>query len=216
MTAPAHVAPITEPSEGTSKPRARRQAVELLARSFQHQPHFIDLFPDPDARERALPHVFAALYRDALTHGRIDAATKDGELVGVAVWYPPRKYPLSARRQLAALPDIARLAVTAVGSLRRVLQFQASAARLHPEQPYAYLAAVGVDPSAQGAGVGRRLLESGLARADAAGDGCYLETHTPALVAWYQQLGFEVRHGEVAFTSGGPPNWTMQRPAGRP
>lgn len=216
MTALPHVAPITEPSERTSEARTRRQTIELLARSFQHQPHFVDLFPDPGVRARALPHVFAALYRDALAHGRIDVATRDGELVGVAAWYPPRTYPLSARRQLAALPDIARLAVAAVGSLRRVLQFQASAARLHPEQPYSYLAAVGVDPAAQGAGVGRRLLESGLAQADAAGDDCYLETHTPALVAWYQKLGFEVRHGEVAFTPGGPPNWTMRRPAGRP
>lgn len=59
-------------------------------------------------------------------------------------------------------------------------------------------------------------LESGLVHADAAGDTCYLETHTPALVAWYQKLGFEVRHGEVAFTPGGPPHWTMQRPARRP
>lgn len=216
MAALSHVAPITELSERPSKARARREAVELLARSFHHQPHFIDLFPDPGVRSRALPHVFVALYRDALAHGRIDVATRDGELLGVAVWYPPGTYPLSAYRQLAALPGIARLAVAAVGSLRRVLQFQASAARLHPEQPYCYLAAVGVDPAAQGAGIGRRLLESGLARADAAGDDCYLETHTPALVTWYQTLGFEVRHGGVAFTPGGPPNWTMRRPAGRP
>lgn len=216
MTTVIDIAPLTARSEPAATVATRRQVARLLARSFQYQPHFVDLFPDPRVRAHALPHVFAALCRDALGHARIDLATHDGELAGVAVWYPPWSYPLTASRQLAALPAITRLALAAPRSLRRVMRFQSTAARLHPDQPYSYLAAVGVDPTAQGAGIGTRLLESGLAQADTAGHACYLETHTPRLVAWYHDLGFTVRHDEVAFTPDGPPNWTMLRPGTQP
>jgi GNAT superfamily N-acetyltransferase len=214
-----HIAPLTEQSEQATPSgphHTREQVVELLARSFYRQPHFVDLFPDPQVRARALPAVFAALCRDARRHGRIDLATCDGELAGVAVWYPPWSYPLSTSRKLLALPDIVRLALAARRRLPRVLQFQSTAATLHPDPPYWYLAAVGVDPTMQGAEVGTQLLESGLAEADATGHACYLETHPPRLVSWYQRLGFGIRHGEVAFAPGGPPNWTMLRTGSSP
>lgn len=216
MTSSLHVTSITDPPGSAATPWTRGQAADLLARSFQHQPHFVDLFPNPRVRARALPHVFAALCRDARQHGRVHVATRDGHLAGIVVWYPPWTYPLSPGRQMASLPDIARMALAASRSVARVMRFQSAAADLHPDQPYWYLAAIGVDPDAQGAGIGTRLLEPGLAEADAAGRDCYLETHTPRLVAWYQRLGFATRHGEVAFTPGGPPNWTMLRRAGQP
>ena len=91
----------------------------------------------------------------------------------------------------------------------------ANVARRHPPQPYWYLENVGVEPALQGRGIGTRLLAPVLALADAAGQPCYLETQTERNVAWYRALGFEVREAGVAFTAGGPPNWTMLRPPRR-
>jgi len=146
------------------------EAVGILARSFYANPNFIDLFPDEEARVRALPHVQRACLRDALGVGRIYAASLGGQLVGVAAWLPPGGFPLSPQRQLRAAPDLARVLAAAP-----------------------------------------RLLEPVLARADEAGQPCYLETMTERNVAWYLRLGFEVRSAGISFAPGGPPNWTMLR-----
>lgn len=190
------------------------EAAGVLTRSFLTNANFVDLFPDEEVRARALPHVQRACLRDALRAGHVYAASRGGEIVGVAAWLPPGAFPLSARRQLAAAPDMARVFAAAPRSLGRLLRFTSGLAKLHPAQPHWYLEAVGVEPGAQGMGVGTRLLEPVLARADEAGQPCYLETMTERNVAWYGRLGFEVRSAGVSFAPGGPPNWTMIRRPG--
>jgi ribosomal protein S18 acetylase RimI-like enzyme len=191
------------------------EAADVLARSFQDNPNFVDLFPDERIRARALPHVQKACLRDALGFGHVYAAIRDSELVGVAAWLPPGAFPLSLRRELRASPDMARVLAAAPRWIPRLVRFMAGVNKLHPVQPYWYLEVVGVDPGARGLGIGTRLLEPVLARADEAGQPCYLETMTERNVAWYRGLGFEVRSAGVSFVSGGPPNWTMLRPPRR-
>jgi len=191
------------------------EAVDVLVRSFRDNPNFVHLFPDDAARVRALRCVQRACLRDALDAGRVYAATRGSDLLGVAAWLPPGGFPLLPGRQLRAAPDMLRVLAAAPRSLPRLLRFTAGAAKLHPAQPYWYLEAVGVDPSARGMGIGTRLLEPVLARADEAGLPCYLETMTERNVAWYRRLGFEVRISGVSFVPGGPPNWTMLRRPGQ-
>lgn len=198
-----------------------REAAAVLARGFHDNPNFVDLFPDQRVRARALGRLQAAGLRDALGFGHVYAAARGGtgsagdELVGVAAWLPPGGFPLSPGRQLRALPGMAGVLAAAPRSARRLLRYTGSITRLHPAQPYWYLEVVGVDPTARGLGIGTRLLEPVLARADEAGQPCYLETMTERNVAWYRGLGFEVRDAEVRFVPGGPPNWTMIRPPTR-
>ncbi len=191
------------------------EAAGVLARSFQANPNFVHLFPDERARARALLNVQRACLRDALDFGRVYAASSGGELAGVAAWLPPGAFPLPPRRQLRLAPDMLRVLAAAPRSVPRLARFMAAASKLHPAQPYWYLEVVGVEPGARGLGIGTRLLEPVLARADEAGQPCYLETMTERNVAWYRSLGFEVRETGVSFGPGGPPNWTMLRPAGR-
>jgi ribosomal protein S18 acetylase RimI-like enzyme len=68
--------------------------------------------------------------------------------------------------------------------------------RVMPE-PHWYLWALGVAPTAQGHGIGGSLLGPVLARADAAGLPCYLETQTERNVAFYRKHGFEVLTSEA-------------------
>ncbi len=187
------------------------EAVAVLARSFQTNPNFVDLFPEEEVRARALPHVFAAGLRDALGFGQSYAAMRGDEIVGVAAWLPPGTFPLSPLRQIRVLPDMARVLVTAPRSLGRLLRFMSSVTERHPEQPYWYLETVGVAPIAQGLGIGMRLLAPVLALADRAGQPCYLETQTERNVAWYHRLGFEIGDAGIHFVPGGPPNWSMIR-----
>ena len=188
------------------------EAAGVLARSYHDHPNFVDFFPDEKVRARALPHVCVAGLRDAFGFGHVYAATRGGEMVGVAAWLPPGAFPLPLRRQLRVLPDTVRILAAAPRSTRRLLQFMTGVAERHPKQPYWYLENVGVEPAAQGLGVGTRLLEPVLALADEADRPCYLETQTERNVAWYRKLGFEVREAGVRFVPGGPPTWTMARP----
>ena len=187
------------------------EAAGVLARSFHDNPNFVHLFPDEGARARALRRLQQTCLRDAIDFGHVYAATIRGEVVGVAAWLPPGAFPLSPRRQLRALPDTVRMLAASPRSIPRLLRFMAGVTRLHPAQPYWYLEVVGVAPGARGLGVGTRLLEPVLARADEAGEPCYLETMTERNVAWYGKLGFEVSRAGISFVPGGPPNWTMLR-----
>ena len=69
-------------------------------------------------------------------------------------------------------------------------------------QPRRYPRLLGVDAAAQGRGLGRRLLEYGLARASETGHLTFLETFAARNVAFYRRHGFELVLDEVEPTSG--------------
>ncbi len=78
-----------------------------------------------------------------------------------------------------------------------------------------YLQYIAVDPMAQGQGLGGRLLQPGLDRADASALPCYLETLER------RNLGFYARHGFTVVAEGrlpgnGPPYWGLARPPRAP
>jgi GNAT superfamily N-acetyltransferase len=81
---------------------------------------------------------------------------------------------------------------------RRIIDFMRPLAAAAVVESAWYLSIVGVTPSAQGQGIGKRLIEGTLAEADAAGVDCYLETFDRRNPAFYQRLGFSVvsSHGE--------------------
>lgn len=187
------------------------EAASVLSRAYHDHPNFVDFFPDESVRARTLPHVFAAGLRDALGFEHVYVAMHGDEIVGVATWLPPGAFPLSPGRQLRVLPEMVRTLASAPRSMPRLLRFMTNVSRRHPEQPYWYLENVGVEPAAQGLGIGTQLLVPVLALADGAGQPCYLETQTERNVAWYRKLGFETKDASIHFVPGGPPNWTMIR-----
>jgi ribosomal protein S18 acetylase RimI-like enzyme len=66
----------------------------------------------------------------------------------------------------------------------------------HPREPHWYLPQIGVDPTAQGRGLGAALMRHALARCDQERALAYLEASKPANVPFYQRHGFEVT-GEI-------------------
>lgn len=189
---------------------SRRGVQELLASCYHGEPNFLDLFPDPDRRATALPHVFAALLRDAARYGRVEVARRGGLPVGAALWLRPHAFPPGPARQARLAPDLLRVVRAAPDSVGRLMRFNRLIAELHPAQPYAYLAAIAVAPAEQGRGVGHELLSSGLAWVDTLGVACHLEAQRLETVSWYARHGFGVRTTSVLLP-GGHPNWSMQR-----
>jgi len=81
--------------------------------------------------------------------------------------------------------------------------------QLHPAGELWYLPMIGVDPVAQGRGLGSALLRHGLAACDRDGLPAYLEATNPRNRALYERHGFRVV--EVIQAGSSPPLWAMLR-----
>ncbi len=80
---------------------------------------------------------------------------------------------------------------------------------LHPKDDHWYLPLMGVDPVAQGRGLGTALLRHALKTCDSDGLPAYLEATSPRNRDLYARLGFNVVEIIQAGTS--PPLWAMLR-----
>ena len=125
-----------------------------------------------------------------------------------AVWLPPELAERFAEIDKATWADIAPL--TSDGGARYAAFWDWLDAHV-PSEPCWFLDAVGVAPTAQGRGLGRRLVLHGLERARAEGCPAFLETGNPRNVPFYESLGFQVV-GEQRAPDGGPMIWFMQAP----
>ncbi|HEY7342005.1 MAG TPA: GNAT family N-acetyltransferase [Ktedonobacterales bacterium] len=183
-----------------------------LAHAFHNDPLAVYMLPNADERVRLLPAHFAAFLRLGCVSGEVYTTRGDPE--GAAVWFPPHEPGSEAEGTggeedpTLGLPrDAFARFVTVTGALEP----------LHDEAVPAshyYLALLGVDRDLHGQGVGSRLLQPILARADAEGVYCYLETYNPTNVPFYRKHGFEVVVEDVE-SSSGVRFWTFRRPPRR-
>lgn len=189
------------------RPSQAGQAAGVLARAFGDYPMMRHVFPDDARRARVLPGFLGSVVRYCLPHGKV--LTTAG-LDGVACWLPPgtsasdpwgmvRSGMILAPARIGPLP-FARF----LGPERRMEAVRRRTIR----EPHWYLWAFGVEPGRQGGGIGGALLEPVLARADASGTPCYLETHTERNVRFYERHGFEVAEESEGR---GPKAWAMLR-----
>jgi GNAT superfamily N-acetyltransferase len=138
----------------------------------------------------------------------VDVARVDGRIIGAAAWLRPGR---ARGTELAALPGYLQAFGRRISTVVRY-QTVALAARPHQE-PYWYLAIIGVDPARQGSGAGAALLRSRLALCDQEGMAAYLESSKLENVPVYQHFGFEAT-GVLTLPEGGPAVTTMwRRPA---
>lgn len=185
------------------------EAVAVAARAFWRDPLFSFFARDLLAEYRTHPGFQRSALLGPLAAGEVWAALDaDGAVQGVAAWMPPDP-PGSARWRafregVALAPVFARIPHRRAG-----WRLFRECDRRHPPVPHWYLAVLGVDPGAQGRGIGGRLLAPMLNRADSAGVPVHLETQKESNVAWYGRFGFTDR-GRVD-VSGAPPIWLLTR-----
>jgi GNAT superfamily N-acetyltransferase len=178
---------------------------QALARAFYEDPVFEWLFPDDAERLGRSERGFAFyLRRVYLPHN--ECYTTD-DVVGGALWLPPDTWHLGPLGQLRLLPGM--LAALG-GRLPQVLRAISTVESNHPHESHYYLPFVGVEPSAQGRGIGTALMRPILDRCDQQGIPAYLEATTPRNRACYLRQDFAVTE-EFRFPKGGPPSWRMWR-----
>jgi ribosomal protein S18 acetylase RimI-like enzyme len=178
-------------------------ASAFVAEPMEAWPHGVDnprLVEQLAAEFRALDEVLAE-------NGFIWEA---GDALGVAAWVAPGGSEAWSRGVSATLEVVP--AITDDGGRRHATLWEWVEERV-PDEPLWVLDHIGVDPAYQGQGVGRRLIEHGLALVDADGVAAFLETGTARNVGYYERFGFRVvLEGDVP--DGGPHIWFMRRDPG--
>lgn len=96
-------------------------------------------------------------------------------------------------------------------SVKRVVKTGAAMDSRHPHFEHAYLFSIGVRPSAQGKGLGRKLIQPVLDACDRTGTIAYLENSNPANTGFYASCGFENLGEPIYPEPGSPPLQPMVR-----
>ncbi len=167
--------------------------VAALVDSLRYDPFYVAIteeFAGNEARRRqALVRYFDYAMSEGARMGRL--VVWPDPSVRAAVWLLPAElsaYDAETKAKVEFLA--AALGATGGDAYRRIIDFMRPRALAVVAESAWYLSIVGVTPSAQGQGIGRRLMEPTLAAADDAGVECYLETFDHRNPGFYQRLGF--------------------------
>jgi hypothetical protein len=113
----------------------------VLSASHHNYPAFRVEFPDPRVRHRVLLPFQTAAARDGAVYGGLLGAYLDNDLVGVALWQPPGRFPLSALRKARMTPALLRVVLAAPRTFPLFARSGAALERAFPEEPVWYLQA---------------------------------------------------------------------------
>lgn len=142
---------------------------------------------DPERRLRSTTRGMALQLRQFVEHGQAVGARRQGRLVGVRLTVPAGYWPLPASPWLGRFWLGVRQGPRVT---RRWAEIGEALEAEHPLGGHAYLSILGVDPPAQGKGIGRGLLEDWVRVLDAEGDFAWLETDQDHCVPFYASVGF--------------------------
>lgn len=186
------------------------EAAHVLTRAFFEDPLQRYAMPDDGERARRSLLHFRPVLRYGLLFGEV--YTTASAVRGAAVWLPPGGWRMTAdriaRSGLDRLPEA--IGLDTIERFSAVMHYLEPLHERDAPELHWYAMTVGVDPANQGQGIGSALLEIALARADAEGLSCYLETAQP------RNIGFYEKHGFAVVTDGTEPVsglrlWTFRR-----
>ena len=185
-------------------PEMTDEIADVLARAFVTNPLNIAAFgADQVSANRAF-------FRGGLRvmRGRKLVAIDEARLVGFVHWVTSPGCQFSGPEKLAMLPRM----IQEFGPQRslRISSWLTTWSKHDPQDPHCHLGPIGIDPTAQGRGIGQRLMALYCEDLDRTAASGYLETDRPENVAFYQRFGFEVKE-EIPIL--GTPNFLMRRPA---
>lgn len=168
------------------------QTIELLARAFADNPIHRAAFGAGQVvdRNRAFFRVGLSVFR-----GRRLVAISGSQVLGFVHWVESPGCQLSLAQRVGVFP--AMLRGFGLASTLRVGSWLSAWAHRDHRTPHSHFGPIGVDPEAQGQGIGRRLMERYCTELDAAVSDGYLETDDTNNVTFYRKFGFEVVREEL-------------------
>jgi ribosomal protein S18 acetylase RimI-like enzyme len=158
-------------------------AIAAVVAGFITDPMARFTLPTPHDYLTVMPRGVRAFGGKALEHG---SAYVTSCLRGAALWLPPGVFPDGEE-----LEKIFRES-TPPDRLDDVMGTFAEMEKWHPDEPHWYLPLIGVEPFAQGAGLGGALMRHAVDRCDEERALAYLESSNPRNISLYERHGFEV------------------------
>ena len=193
-----------------------RPSIEIRSATPDEMPHAVAAivaaflidpaarFAWPAARDylEAMPLAINQFAGACFEHG---TAYISADFCGTALWLPP-----GIRPNGEALEKVFR-DTAKPEHLDDLLATFEKMDQSHPKEAHWYLPMIGVDPKAQGKGLGAELMRQAVARCDKDRALAYLETANPRNIPLYERLGFEVM---APFQVGAAPRMTpmLRRP----
>lgn len=158
----------------------------MLARAFVTNPLHVAAFGEGAMARNE------AFFRTALgaMKGPKYVAYDADRLSGFIHWVHSAECQQSPAEKARLLP--AMMTGLGVSASWRLIRWLSAWSRLDPREPHLHLGPIGVDPGAQGRGVGARLMRLFCDEVDRQSLPGYLETDRPQNVAFYARSGFEV------------------------
>lgn len=168
------------------------EAGVLLAQAFANDPLTVYTIPRPERRRRTLE--WAHEHWAAMLAGFGGFFATDG-LEGVAGWLPPQHNHSTTLWHLARAGFLMMPFRFGLSGLGRALHAQADVQHRYREEvtePHWILDVLGVAPAHQGRGVASCLINHVLAMADGDHLPCYVVTHNPRNIVFYERFGFQL------------------------
>lgn len=167
-------------------PDMSADAARMLARAFVTNPLHLAVFgPHQLAKNEAFFEVGLRVMK-----GPKLVALEDTRIVGLIHWVEAPKCQFSALEKLMQTPAMIR--GFGLSSALRVGTWLSAWSKHDPKGAHVHLGPIGVDPEAQGRGIGQQLMERYCEHLDRGALAGYLETDRPANVTFYAPFGFEV------------------------
>lgn len=184
-------------------------AVSVLADAFAADPLMAYLFGDAPGGPRASVLTFFSI----LLRARLDLEMPafvlrcDGEILGAAMGYDTSRpvWPAPLAEEWLRFETGAPQLAARLAAYDRICETH------QPSEDHYYLGVIGVQPSLQGQGAGKVLLDAFCqgSRADRRSHGVYLDTTNPGSLRFYYSKGFELRgEGRLDAT----PVWCVWQP----
>lgn len=181
----------------TAGPADVNACVGIITRAFSADPPSRWIWPEEERFRAAFPRFVRVFGGRAFDRG---TAHLDAGYLGAALWLPPGEGPDGSSLMRLLEETVAPRVKGAAFSLFEQMD------SYHPKEPHWHLPLIGVDPAAQGKGVGSALLAHALERFD---EPAYLEATSPDNVRLYERHGFRAL-GTIQ-AEGSPPIVPMLR-----
>ena len=179
----------------------RKRAVQSLTLAFSSDPVVRWAWPDPERYLTYWPQFVEAFGGRAFDHGTAHGLD---DCLAVALWLAPGIEPDEETVTGLMRESMDDQTLEDIGGVFEQMD------ELHPTDDHWYLPLMGVDPPAQGRGLGSTLLGHALKTCDGDRLPAYLEATSPRNRNLYARHGFNIVEVIQAGTS--PPLWAMLRP----
>ena len=179
----------------------------VLSRAFYNDPYYVFIMPNDKKRMEQLQWWMRILLRYTYKYGSIHYTN---DFKSVAMWVGPDK-PIIDDAKIGYMGLMLYPFKIGVLNFRRLLDISGQWNKEHKKlnKRHYYLMVIGVEPEFQQKGIGSRLMQVGLKKADDEKLECFLETVT------YEDVKFYIKHNfEVILNKGfGEKNqyWLMKR-----